>query len=149
MSRLKQGYYSPTNPEKYKGDVNNIRFLSGWELSVCQYLDNSPSVISWQSEEIQIPYYNPIKKRMAIYLVDFAIEVKTSSGKVEKFLLEIKPLSQTLPPCPASSHKHKKAKLYEMSTWLINSAKWRAASQFAKANGFQFKIITEKQLGIK
>jgi hypothetical protein len=36
----------------------------------------------------------------------------------------------------------------EMATYAINQEKWKAADLFCKEHGWQFKLITEKDLGI-
>ena len=33
-----------------------------------------------------------------------------------------------------------------MRTYAVNQAKWKAAQEFCKDNGMQFKLITEKEL---
>jgi hypothetical protein len=33
-------------------------------------------------------------------------------------------------------------------TWGVNSAKWKAAREFCKDRGYEFVIITEKELGL-
>lgn len=35
----------------------------------------------------------------------------------------------------------------ESKTWIINNSKWNAATEFAKKQKWEFKIITEKTLG--
>ena len=60
-----KGRFKPKNPQKYKGDPNNIIYRSTWEVKVMNYLDENPSVIWWGSEELPIPYYNPIDKKKA------------------------------------------------------------------------------------
>jgi hypothetical protein len=34
-------------------------------------------------------------------------------------------------------------------TWGKNEAKWKAAREYAKDRGWEFVILTEKELGIK
>ena len=38
--------------------------------------------------------------------------------------------------------------LYEQKTYVKNKAKWEAAEKWAKKKGIEFKILTEKELGI-
>ena len=38
--------------------------------------------------------------------------------------------------------------LNEVITYTINEAKWKAADLFCKEHGWQFKILTEKDLGL-
>ena len=51
-----KGRYTPTKPEKYKGNPQNIVYRSLWERKFMVYCDNSTSIIEWGSEEIIIPY---------------------------------------------------------------------------------------------
>ena len=50
-----------------------------------------------------------------------------------------------------NTKKNKPTKKYlrEVKTWGTNSAKWNAAEEFCRDRGWQFKIITERELGIK
>jgi hypothetical protein len=63
---------------------------------------------------------------------------------LKKYLIEIKPLRQTTPP--TTKYKKKKHLLYEQKQWIINSTKWDAARKYAKRKGYEFKIITDKDL---
>ena len=38
---------------------------------------------------------------------------------------------------------------YSVRTWAINQAKWKAAREYCKDRGYEFKIMTEYDLGIK
>ena len=72
---------------------------------------------------------------------------KESSGKIKKYVVEVKPEKQTLPP--KQGKRVTKSYIYEAKTYAVNQAKWKAASEFCLDNGVEFKIITEKELGIK
>jgi hypothetical protein len=48
---------------------------------------------------------------------------------------------------PVQKRKTKKY-LEESATYLINQSKWKAATEFCKDHGWEFKILTEKDLGI-
>ena len=73
MSRFKQGYFKPTNPEKYKGNVDKIFYRSSWELKFNNWCDKHPSVLEWSSEEIVIPYKKPTDNQMHRYFLGFQI----------------------------------------------------------------------------
>ena len=142
MASLK-GVYKPSNPKKYIGDPNNIVYRSGWERHFMKYLDDRESVVRWASEEISVPYYNPMKKRVAKYFPDFYVEYKKQGGGVKKCLIEIKPLRECSPP------KYKKRTRNVMiaeSLYAQNTAKWRACEEFCLDNGLEFRILTEKDL---
>lgn len=145
-----QGIFKPKNPEKYKGDANNIIFRSSWEREIMIKLDRSPSVIQWSSEETVIPYISPIDNKPHRYFVDFWVKKKNASdGKIVELLIEVKPKSQTKPPLPNKSKKPSKSYLIEVQTWGVNSAKWKAAMEYCNKRGMQFVIMTEDEIGVR
>lgn len=139
--------FKPSFPQKYQGDPNNIICRSSWERRFCNYCDTNPNILRWASEEFSIPYVSPVDNRVHRYYPDFLIEVKESSGKIKKYVVEVKPEKQTLPP--KQGKRVTKSYIYEAKTYAVNQAKWKAASEFCLDNGVEFKIITEKELGIK
>ncbi len=141
------GRFSPKNPKKYGGDPTNIIFRSLWELKVMKYLDENPSVIEWRSEEIAIPYISPIDNRRHRYFPDFIVKVKRSDGSTKTMMLEVKPKAQTVEP--KTQKKKTRKYLTEVMTWGVNSAKWAAAREYCLDKGWEFKLITETELGIK
>lgn len=141
-----KGRFKPRNPGKYRGDARNIIYRSGWELKLMNYLDRHPNVITWASEELVIPYLSPIDNRVHRYFTDFVIQVKKRDGSTATMVIEVKPSSQTKPP-RKSKDKHRM--IQEHVTYLVNNAKWEAARSFCEQKGWEFKIMTEKELGIK
>lgn len=140
-----KGRFEPKNPKKYNGDATNIVYRSSWELRVMKHLDENPSVIWWASEELPIPYKNPIDNKIHRYFPDFIVKVKKRDGLVMTYILEVKPEYQTKKP----TQKRKTGKfIKEMATYAINQEKWKAADIFCQEHGWQFKLITEKELGI-
>jgi hypothetical protein len=135
--------FIPTFPEKYAGDPTNIIMRSSWETMFANWCDKNSSVVRWSSEETIIPYRCPTDNYIHRYFVDFKITVST--GKT--YLVEVKPEYQTQPPV----YPGKKTKRYltESLTFMKNQAKWKAATEYAKDRGWEFKIITERELGIK
>lgn len=144
MSNYKQGFFKPKFPNKYRGDPSNIVYRSGWERRVMQSLDENASVIAWSSEEIVIPYRSPVDNRIHRYFVDFYVEAKAPDGSVKVMLLEVKPAAQTVEP--KVSKRKTKRYINEVFTYGVNQAKWEAASQYAQSKGWEFKLITEKEL---
>ena len=69
------------------------------------------------------------------------------NGKLKESLIEVKPYKQTIPP--KMSAKPNKKYLTEVKAYGINEAKWIAAQSYCKDRGWDFKIMTEKELGIK
>jgi len=144
-SKYRQGSFTPRFPEKYKGSFPII-FRSSWELKFQKWADANPNVLSWGSESIVIPYQNPLTGRVSRYFVDFNITMRDKNGELKKFLIEVKPHSQTLPP--VQKNKKTKSLLYQQAEYVKNQAKWTAAKAFCEAKGSTFVIITEKQLGL-
>ena len=138
-----QGIYTCLNREKYTGSYPII-FRSGLELKVMRWFDNNSNVISWKSESNIIPYQGPDGK-IHRYFVDFMCEMKRTTGEVQKFLIEVKPDKQTLPPIQ-TPRQSVKTKLYESYNWAVNSKKWQAAEAWCEKKGMKFIILTEKHL---
>ena len=110
-----------------------------------RYCDTNTKVIKWASEEIAIKYYNPVKKRAAKYYPDFYMEYIDKEGKKKKVLIEVKPLKETKPP---QYKRRTKNVLIAEAMFEQNQAKWHAAREFCLDQGWEFQIMTEKELGI-
>lgn len=134
--------YVPIHPEKYAGDPSNIIMRSSWETKFAIWCDKNPQILKWSSEETVIPYISPVDGRLHRYFIDF--KIKTVNNKT--YLVEIKPMKQTQPP--QGSRKTKKL-LAEMQTYLVNQAKWDAAQKWAADRNYEFKVLTEYELGLK
>ncbi|CAB4126611.1 head completion protein [uncultured Caudovirales phage] len=146
MSKYHQGKYIVKNPQKYMGDPTNVIFRSSWERKYMIWCDNTSSVIYWQSEETIVPYRCATDNKWHKYYLDFRIQVKNKEGNLKTYLVEIKPLSQTLPP--KYPGKQTKRYLNESLTFMKNQSKWDAAKAFARDRGWEFVVLTEKHLGI-
>jgi hypothetical protein len=109
------------------------------------WCDQNESVVGWVSEEIAIPYRNPLDRKVHKYMVDFYAEIKQPDNKINKYLIEVKPERFTKPP-----EKRRKTKRYlqEVAQYGVNEAKWKSAKQFCKKQDLEFLIITEKDLRI-
>lgn len=142
-----KGKFTPKNPSKYAGDSANIIFRSLWERKVMVYLDENPNVIEWGSEELIIRYVSPVDGRYHRYFPDFIVKARKPDGSTKVMVLEVKPDYQTKEPKKQS--KKTKKYLTEVMTWGVNQAKWTAAREFCLDKGWEFKIITENELGIK
>lgn len=140
-SRFKQGIYRPVN-KKYTGSKLPV-YRSSWELKFFRWCDLNENVISWNSENVVIPYRIGQGKPRR-YIVDNTIVMK-QRGKISKYLVEIKPYSQTQPPKP-HGNKKKSTMIYEQYTYAKNKCKWLAAQQWGKKHGYEFVILTEKEL---
>jgi len=140
----RQGLYTPRHPEKYKGNINNIVYRSSWEYSFCQFLDNNPNIVEWGSEVVAIPYVKPTDRKVHRYFPDFYIKYKNKHGHVIQEIIEIKPEEQTR--TPTMRGRKREQLLVESIQYVINIAKWKAANQWCKQHGVNFRILTEKQL---
>ena len=144
-SHYKQGLYKPKNPKKYKGDIKKICYRSSLELTFMKYCDSNNNVISWSSEEFFIPYLDPTSESIRRYFPDFLIEFKQKNG-IKKYLIEVKPFRQTKKP--TRGKKKPQTYLKETLEYNKNISKWQYAQQWCKKHNVEFKIITEKDLGV-
>jgi len=140
-----KGRYSPVNKEKYQGNPSNIIYRSLWERKLMKWCDLNPDVIKWGSEETVIPYVSPLDNKIHRYFVDFYIQVKTKDGEIKSYLVEVKPKKYT--KAPATNPKKKTRNWFsEVKNWGVNSAKWKAASEYAQDRNWDFIILTEDHL---
>ena len=121
-----KGKYTPKFPKKYKGNYNNIIYRSLWERKCMVYFDNNPSIISWSSEELAIPYYDSIAKRRRRYFPDFLITV--------------------MKPPVVTKGKRKKTILQEAQAYYMNMDKFKAAEKWCASKDIKFSVWTEKEL---
>ena len=52
-----------------------------------------------------------------------------------------------MPPKPRS--RKTKSYMTECVTYAVNQAKWKAAKEFCEDHRIEFKVVTEKELGIR
>ncbi len=142
-----KGKYQPSYPKKYIGNSQNIIYRSLWERKFMRYCDMTPSILEWGSEEMFVWYKSPIDNKPHRYFPDFYIKVQEANGKVKKYIIEIKPQRQTLPP--EKPKRQSRGYLREVYEYARNQAKWEAAKEWCLDRGFEFKVFTEKELGIK
>jgi hypothetical protein len=110
------------------------------------WLDKNPSIVSWASEELTIPYISPVDSRWHRYFPDFLVKVKDKDGRMRTMMLEVKPKKQTQQPIP--QRRVTKRYITEVTTWGVNQAKWKAATEYCLDRGWEFKLITEDHLGL-
>ncbi len=130
--------YILKNRDKYLGNPNLIYYRSSWEHAFLQFLEESPVITAFNSEEVCIPYFYPLDKKWHRYYVDFFIELKHQ----HHFLIEIKPFYQRIKPF------RKK----ELGTFIKNQSKWEFASRYAENKGMQFLVLDEydlKKMGVR
>ena len=117
-----KGRYRPLNPNKYMGNVKRITYRSLWERRFMLYCDRSDQIVEWASEELHIPYVSPKDNKWHNYYPDFM--VNTCDGRV--IIVEIKP--------------------YYQKKYKVNRAKWAAAEEYCEDHGYEFMVMTEKEL---
>ena len=141
-----KGKYYPSYPRKYKGDPTNIIYRSLWERKFMVYCDKNDNILEWASEEIAIPYRSPIDNRVHRYFPDFYMKIKERGGKVKRYVIEVKPAKQTKPP--VKPKRQTKGYIREAYEYAKNQAKWKMAREFCADRQWEFKVVTEKELGI-
>ena len=139
-----KGKFLPKNLQKYKGDFHKITYRQSWELHFMQFLDRSPDVVKWNSEETIIQYWSTLDSKKRRYFMDFTCWF--SDGSV--YLFEIKPDSQTkIPKNPKRLTESTKSRyIQELYTYKTNIDKWTAAQEVCRQKGWHFKILTEYHL---
>ena len=140
------GRFIPKYPKKYIGDANNIIYRSSWECKLMSWLDQNPAIISWASEELTIPYISPVDNRKHRYFPDFIVKMRTKDGTLKTMMLEVKPKKQTIQPEPRK--RVTKQYITEVTTYAVNQAKWKAATEYCLDRGWEFRLITEDHLGL-
>jgi len=148
MKNYIQGRYSPKLPEKYNGNPCEIYYRSSYELKMFQYCDLNENIIYWESEEKIIHYLDPITGKYKRYFPDIFIKYKDKTGNIRKALIEIKPAKDLIEP-EKNPKRKTKSWVYKVQTWVRNNAKWEAAKKTCEQNGWEFRVFTEKELGIK
>ncbi len=138
-------------PEKYVGK-RPLTVRSSYEIKYFKWCDANKSVLEWSSESIIIPYRYSVDKRMHRYYPDAWIKVVDKKGDIREYLVEIKPYKQTFPPKPQK--RQTKAYIQRCRTYIKNRNKWDAAEEYcrrmrAKGEDLTFKLVTERELGIK
>ena len=137
MAGYNQGIFQPKNPAKYVGS-GPITYRSAWELTFMNLCDQHPNILQWASESIKIPYQDPFTGKLRTYIPDFLILFMDKNGAKRAEIIEIKPLSQSIPEAARSRR--------DQEALILNTAKWEAAQKWCKVQGINFRVMTEKQL---
>ena len=142
-----KGKFKPKNPKKYNGNPSKIVYRSSWEARCMNYFDQNDNIIWWASEEIIVPYKHPMDGRYHRYFPDFIIKVRQKNGQSKTMMIEIKPEYQKIGP----KKQKRKTQRYikEVVTYAVNQAKWEAAEDYCADRRWEFKVLTENDLGIK
>ena len=141
------GKFRPRNPKKYRGDSSKIVYRSSWEARCMNYFDLNDNILWWASEEVIVPYRDPVTNKARRYFPDFIIKIKQRTGSIETIMIEVKPQYQKDPP--KTQARNTKKYIKEVYTYTVNQMKWRAASEYCLDRKWKFMVLTEKDLGIK
>lgn len=148
-SKFNQGIYIPKFPDKYIGDPTNIVYRSSLERKFCAYCDNNSQIIKWGCETIIIPY-NDHNGKPHRYYPDFYIEFANLKNPqiLNKYIIEVKPYAETIPPVIPEKLTGKKAESleYQLKMYRKNMHKWSKAIEWCKNRDIEFKIITENAI---
>ena len=110
------------------------------------YCDKTRQIVEWGSEELFIPYRG-VDNKPHRYFPDFYVKLKETTGRIKKYIIEVKPKKQLKPP--TKPKRQTKGYLYEAYEYAKNQAKWKAATEYCKDRLYEFKVMTEDELGIK
>lgn len=143
-SKYIQGIYTPINKEKYKGNTNPA-YRSLLERKFFHFFDTNSNVVAWASESVVVPYFSSVDNKVHKYYVDLIAAIKDKDGNIQKYLIEVKPHTQTQPPGPKGNKKQSTV-IYEHLMYHKNQSKWKAASDYAAKKGMKFIVLTEKYL---
>ena len=120
-----RGKYQPKDKQKFLGGRAPI-YRSMWERRFMIYCDKSENIFEWDSESIHVPYISPKDDRWHNYYPDFYIKYKDKYDQIITAIIEIKPNYQ--------------------KKWDVNIAKWQACQEYCNNKGYEFKVLTEKEL---
>lgn len=142
---IKTGYYHVVNKSKIKNNNKVLYYRSGLEKKMMRICDLSPSIIKWSYEEVIIPYKKLYQtdKKIHRYIMDFWLKKKVN-GRIKEFLVEVKPFDFLSPP---KIQKRKTKKYIDLiENYSTNVAKWEQADKYCNDKGWEFAIVTEKDL---
>ena len=126
-----KGWYRIKNRAKCFNKSNKIYFKSKMEFEVMRHLDLSDGVKKWGYETKVIKYYDPVKKKIRNYIMDF--EIQLIDNRLE--LWEVKSLKM-------ANGKTSKKKSNRYNEEIIrNQAKWESVVKYIKKHNYKFRIV--------
>lgn len=105
--------------KKNNGKV--LHYRSGYELEIYKLLEEIPEVVAYDVESLEVRYY--FENEFHTYWPDLSLLFADGHREI----WEVKPQTQCKLP--------------------INIAKWKSAGLLCEARGWDFEIITEKEIG--
>lgn len=142
-SGAKKGIYKPLNPKKWvvEGAIIHRSML---EKRWFTFFDLNKDVVLVASEKIIVPYFDPVTQKNRRYITDIIIKFNSANGSEKVKLIEIKCHAETVRP--KQPKRITKAYTSSVLTFLTNQAKWEAARSFAAKRGWDFVVLTERDL---
>jgi hypothetical protein len=142
MAKYHKGVFVPKNPSKYIGNHSPV-WRSSWELVFMNFCDSHSSVLQWASEPFGIKYKCPFSsspkdRQVRQYFPDFFMQYIDQAGNIHMEVIEIKPLKES----KMTESKSTRDRLANVK----NQAKWQAANAYCEANGFKFRVLTERDI---
>ena len=148
-----KGWYKILNNDKFIKPIDehmqsykngHIYYRSSLELKAFRYADFNKHIVKFSIEPYAIKYLKPSDGKIHRYYIDLFLVFSTG----DKFMVEIKPKSETIEPKKPKSKTTKSLLRYQqaMLTFVINQAKWQAARVFAEANDMRFVVLTDEDL---
>ena len=119
-----KGKYRPQNI--YKTPEDSYIYRSLWERRFMLYCDRSDSIVYWSNEQYHVPYVSPKDGKWHNYYPDFYVKYIDKKGNTREKIVEIKP--------------------YYQKSWDVNKAKWKYAEEWCTEQGYEFQVLTEKEL---
>ena len=140
MAKGTKGYYVIKNRDKYiDPNATKLMYRSSWEARFMLYLESQPMVQKWGYECIEVKYLFSADGKVHRYYPDFYVEF--SNGKT--CIVEIKPAKDGAIP---KQSKNKLNYTEGVLTYIKNKDKWEACQRFCESKGWEFKVVTEKDL---
>jgi len=75
------------------------------------------------------------------------VKYKDKDGTIRNLVVEVKPAKDLKMP-ETNPKRRTKSWAYSVKMWVVNQAKWEACREYCKDRGWEFKVFTERELGI-
>ena len=101
------------------------------DLKIFDLGDLNQNVIKWGSEILEVPYIYDVDKKVHKYYPDIWCKLRGKDGKVQTYLIEIKPQKQESKPKLPRNKTRKAMRNYNIALleYIKNQNKWKYARQ--------------------
>ncbi len=142
-SSARRGKYKPKNPHKWM-TPNKIIYRSSIEKRYFILFDLSSSVTNIASEKVIIPYFDRVSNKQRKYYIDLIVKYKDKDDNISVKLIEVKSFTESIEPRKPKriTENYKSA----VATYITNQCKWKAARHYANKRGWEFVVLTERDL---